>query len=61
MMLFYAELLAQKSTMPMGRRGGGGAGGTLNEVLNKYELNYLFIYSLKTLFETSTNRYDNCF
>ena len=24
MMLFYAELLAQKSTMPMGRGGGGG-------------------------------------
>ena len=27
MMLFYAELLAQKSTMPMGRGGGGGGGG----------------------------------
>ena len=60
MMLFYAELLAQKSTMPMGR-GGGGEGGTLNEVLNNHDLTYLFIYSLKTLFETSTNRYDNCF
>ena len=59
MMLFYAELLAQKSTMPMGRR--GEEGGTLNEVLNNYDLTYLFIYSLKSLFETSTNRYDNCF
>ena len=57
MMLFYAELLVQKSTMPVG----GGGEGTLNEVLNNYDLTYLFIYSLKTLFETSTNRYDNCF
>ena len=44
-----------------GGGGGGGEGGTLNEVLNNHDLTYLFIYSLKTLFETSTNRYDNCF
>ena len=43
------------------RWGVGGEGGTLNELLNNYDLTYLFIYSLKTLFETSTNRYDNCF
>ena len=55
MMLFYAELLVQKSMMQGEGRGGGG-GGTLNEVLNNYDLTYLFIHSLKTLFETSTNR-----
>ena len=32
---------------------------TLNEVLINYDLTYLFIYALKTLFETSKNRQHN--